>query len=244
MMRLDAFALDAQPVDVRPAPLERPWMDATDDRYAYRCLPLNIANACGWELHLPSGFTATWNGGSDLTDLVITPDPGCEPPASSHFGNGILTFKVPVLFRTEPGFDLIVQGPINRPKDGISALTGVVETDWAPFSFTMNWKLTRQNHPVRFEVGEPYCTIMPVRRSDLAGFSPRHRSLASDPELQAEYSAWYVSRAKFNQALVAEEPETVRQGWQKHYYQGRSVLGGEVKNGPRRTKLRLPNFST
>lgn len=218
-------------------------MDATDERSAYRCLPLTIANACGWELGCPSGFTATWNGGPDAGDLTITPDPDTVAPASSHFGSGVLTFSVPALFRTEPGFDLIAQGPINRPKDGVSALTGVVETDWAPFSFTMNWMLTRPNHPVRFEAREPYCHIMPIRRSDLENFAPRHRALASEPELQAEYIAWYESRAKFNQALVAEDPETVRQGWQKHYYQGRSVSGQAVQGGTHRTKVRLPDFS-
>jgi Family of unknown function (DUF6065) len=30
--------------------MERAWMDATDQRFAYRCLPLNIANAHGWEI--------------------------------------------------------------------------------------------------------------------------------------------------------------------------------------------------
>ena len=30
---------------VRPAEATRPWMDATPESFAYRCLPLNIANA-------------------------------------------------------------------------------------------------------------------------------------------------------------------------------------------------------
>ena len=31
-----------------PAPLRREWMDTSADRYAYRCLPLLIANQAGW----------------------------------------------------------------------------------------------------------------------------------------------------------------------------------------------------
>src|SRR5690606_30494589 len=49
-MKLTAHVLDGHTLDVRPAPRERTWMDATDQRYAYRCLPLDIANAHGWEL--------------------------------------------------------------------------------------------------------------------------------------------------------------------------------------------------
>ncbi|WP_042832409.1 DUF6065 family protein, partial [Xanthomonas citri] len=47
-MKLIAHVLDGHTLDIRPAPHERAWMDATEQRYAYRCLPLAIANAHGW----------------------------------------------------------------------------------------------------------------------------------------------------------------------------------------------------
>ena len=62
-----------------------------------------------------------------------------------------------------------MQGPINRPKDGIAALSGIIETDWSPYSFTMNWIFTRPDTPVRFEKGEPYCYIFPVSCGALEG---------------------------------------------------------------------------
>ena len=46
-MKLIAHVIDGHDVDIRPAPVERDWMDATNQRFAYRCLPLNIANAYG-----------------------------------------------------------------------------------------------------------------------------------------------------------------------------------------------------
>ncbi|MEA9787719.1 DUF6065 family protein [Xanthomonas campestris pv. raphani] len=54
-MKLTAHVLDGHTLDIRPAPHERAWMDATDQRYAYRCLPLAIANAHGWELLCQAG---------------------------------------------------------------------------------------------------------------------------------------------------------------------------------------------
>jgi hypothetical protein len=242
-MRLDAFVLDGHRVDIQPASFERDWMDATPQRFAYRCLPLTIANASGWEVNCPSGFTATWNGGQAMEDIVIEADPGTVAPAVSHFGRGVLTFHVPAVFRTEEGFDLVAQGPINRPKDAIYPLTGVVETDWTSFTFTMNWMLTRPHHPVRFEAGEPYCHLLPIRRADLEAFTPRKRALSSAPELQAEYEAWQASRNKFNAGLVAQDPATVSRGWQKHYYQGKSPTQTEKQDGAHRTKIRLRGFS-
>ena len=104
-------------------------MEATDQRYAYRCLPLNIANAFGWEVLCGSGFSAIWDGGPRIESVQVHPDAGTQAPAISHFAHGVLTFHITCIFRTEPGYDLMAQGPINRPKDGISPLAGVIETD-------------------------------------------------------------------------------------------------------------------
>ena len=62
---------------------------------------------------------------------------------SSNFGYGIVTWYLPYLFRTSPGYNLWVRGPVNSPKDGIVPLEGLVETDWAEATFTVNWKITR-----------------------------------------------------------------------------------------------------
>ncbi|HLA01734.1 MAG TPA: DUF6065 family protein [Aestuariivirga sp.] len=159
--------------EIRPAPLARDWMDATPEKFAYRCLPLNIANCQGWELLSPNGFTAIWNGGSAIDAIRIDPDESNEPPAAmSHFGSGILTFGVKGLFRTPEGIDLCATGPINRPKAGIHALTGIIETDWSEFGFTMNWLFTDKDRTVRFEKGEPFCTIYPVPRGLAESMDP------------------------------------------------------------------------
>ncbi len=179
-------------------------------RFAYRCLPLNIANAYGWEILCSSGFVASWNGRNEVSSISIVSDSGAPVPATSHFGHGILTFHIPYLFRTAPGFDLMVQGPINRPKDAIAALAGVVETDWSPYSFTMNWLFTRAETPVWFARDEPICHVFPIRRSDIEAVEPEIRALSSEPELWAQHQAWSKSRHTFNADLKRPGSEAVR----------------------------------
>jgi hypothetical protein len=41
-MELTAYIMEGHKIDIRPAPLEREWMDRSRERFAYRCLPLNI----------------------------------------------------------------------------------------------------------------------------------------------------------------------------------------------------------
>ena len=65
-MNLEAYALIPNPQKLVPAPPERAWMDAFKDGHAYRCLPLTIGNAYGWQLLLPVPVIAAWNGGTKL----------------------------------------------------------------------------------------------------------------------------------------------------------------------------------
>ena len=72
-MKLVAHVIDGHHVEIRPAPVERDWMEATNQRYAYRCLPLNIANAYGWEVLCNAGFLAIWNGKTTNDAIIIQP---------------------------------------------------------------------------------------------------------------------------------------------------------------------------
>ena len=239
-MKLIAHVLDGHTLDVRPAPREREWMDATDQHYAYRCLPLNMANGHGWELLCPTGMDVHWDGGNALESVTVSPDAGTEAIAVSHFGYGILTFHVPCVFQTPPGHELYVTAPINRPKDGIAGLTGLIETDWSPYGFTMNWKFTRPGR-VRYEAGEALCHFFPVARSTLAGTEPVWQPLSHNPALAQEHHAWLHSRGQFLQELGMPDSAASRAGWQRSYFKGPSP--GQCPAGvEHRTKLRLPMF--
>lgn len=85
------------------------------------------------------------------------------PPAISHFGVGVLTFHVNAVITTPPGVAIYATGPANNPKHGISPLSGIIETDWLPFTFTMNWRMTVKNEWVYFEKDEPFCLFYPIR---------------------------------------------------------------------------------
>lgn len=209
-----------------PAPLDRAWMDDTNQRFAYRCLPLNIANQAGWILTSPCTFELYWYGGGAKTDVEFRFLDPPDPCVSSHFGYGVLTFSLPYLFRTPPGINLWVKGPSNMPKDGIQPLEGVVEADWAVSTFTMNWKVTRPFEWIRFDRGEPVCMVVPVPRGLVESLAPQAVPVASDPGLDAKYKEWEASRRGFIEGLQKLDPDAVQRGWQKDYFQGKQPEGG------------------
>lgn len=217
-LNFDAYEIEYGPdMQIRPTPVTRKWMDETDRRFAYRCLPLTIANQSGWWIPCPINFTAWWDGGETKNSLRLEFDRG-ETRILSHFGSGIVTFAIPYLFRTPEGINLWVKGPTNLIKDGAQALEGIIETDWASSTFTMNWKLTRPNNVVQFREGEPICMVVPVQRGLAESLNARQMPLHANPEVEAGYRAWSQSREYFMSALAAGDQTAVARGWQKDYF--------------------------
>lgn len=239
-----------------PARATRDWMDQTAHRNAYRCLPLVMGNQCGWNLLNPTLVRARWNGGVDTDAIEFHfADPGTaatmasaraqavgaitEAPAFpiSTFGYGIVTWYIPFVIRTPPGWNLLVRGPANLAKDGIAALEGLVETDWPPMGFTMNWRFTRPGVWVTFKVDDPIAMIVPQRRGELERFAPVVKSLTDDPALAAAWAGWNANRNDANRALG--DPGAVM-AWQSDYMRGRCPDGTPAAEHQMRLRLRPP----
>ncbi|WP_024517913.1 DUF6065 family protein [Bradyrhizobium sp. Tv2a-2] len=242
-MRLICYPTKDEQPNIVPAPRERDWMERTRDRFAYRCLPLNVANEYGWLLLNTHPFVAEWSGGDEIGAVSIRSlEPRARTIAVSHFGQGVLTFSVDALFQTEPGYDLVATGPLNSPKDAIQPLTGVVECDWCPFTFTMNWIFTRKRAPITFERDEPFCMIFPVQRGFLETVEPEFRSLERDPELARNYKVYAQSRLEFNRTLNVPGSDAQIKKWQKFYFRG--LAPGKAAPPDHRVRVRLKEFLT
>ncbi|WP_313440186.1 DUF6065 family protein [Novosphingobium sp.] len=242
-MKLTCYVYSGWKPRIRAASQARGWMDATPERFAYRCLPLDIANSHGWEVLSPVGFEAEWNGGSAPEDVIIRPDPASPREALpvALFGAGVLTFHVEGLFRTEQGINLWAGGPPNSAKDGIAPLSGLIETDWSPYSFTMNWRFTRPNHVIRFEENEPFCFIFPIGRAAIEQVEPEIRPIEDAPELKEQFETWSAGRDAFHARMAAEPPSAPADKWQKNYFRG-TYASGAPGPSDHKTKLRLAEF--
>jgi hypothetical protein len=136
----------------------------------------------------------------------------------------------------------MVQGPLNQPKDAISPLSGIIETDWSPYSFTMNWRFTRAATRVSFAKGEPICHFFPVKRGLVEAFEPTIRSLSDDPELKQRRDSWRADRDRFIQELKLPGSPARAQKWQKYYYLGQEPDGRDAGLADHRIKLRVKPF--
>jgi len=228
-MELECYAMTTYPPQIVPGRPDRSWMDAFQGRFPYRCLPLVMANTTGWEILCPIDFTVVWNGGIDKNDLMVICDSDptytLEHLVASHFTHGVLTFHTGYMFRTPPGYAVWAQGAPNHVKDGIMPLSGLVETDWLPFPFTMNWLMTRPGS-VSFKKDEPFCFFNVIEHRKQEDIQPVIKTLDSNPDLKAQFDTWATMRSEFNAGLQNRDPAAMKEQWQKFYFKGEKPLAG------------------
>lgn len=220
------------------APYQRQLMDDTPGRGAYRCLPLSMANQAGWFVHAPVAFTAVWSGGVEAAAIQIEFDEASvvrSEAVMSHFGSGIVTFRLPFLFRTPPGIGLLVRGAPNWPLVNFAPLEGLVETDWNPSSFTMNWKILEPDRPARFEKEVPVCFIQPFDLNLPERLQAERKPLDQQSDDGRDYLTWRKDRQEFLGSEAQKRGE-----WQKDYFRGMDASGRAVET--HRTNFRLSEF--
>lgn len=237
---ITAYKLNETPGwTITPAPWSRQWMDETPGKGAYRCLPLTMANQAGWVIRSPFSFTAEWDGsptpGESIQFHFDDQDKEAPKWLQSHFGNGIITFRLPFLFRTPPGIGLLVRGMPNYPIVNFSPLEGLVETDWTAASFTMNWKITESKRQVIFSKEDPVCFIQPFDLALPEQLEARSCDIDENPKEKKQHFDWKDSRNEFLRDLKKHKG-----GWQKNYYKGLNNEG--KKSEHHRTNFQLSLF--
>ena len=126
----------------------------------------------GWHLLCPCAFEAVWHGGPAAGDVEIRLAESATEQTGfvqSLEGEGRLTFYSGYQCKTEAELALWVRGPINAFKDGALPLESVLDTSILPGTLTIQWRLTRPGQTVRFEAGEPFCTLLPYPKAGLDG---------------------------------------------------------------------------
>jgi hypothetical protein len=195
------------PIEIPPK--KREWMEV-NNKHAYKCLPLVVANGFGWEIKNPIKFDALWNGSIRHENAIkfnFYPENEDEKKIidsgfiSSHFGNGIITFSsLNFILRTTPGHNIFVKAPTNYFKHGAHALEAIVETDWLPYTFTCNWKITNKDTLVTFEKGEAIACIFPFQRNYIESFEVIEEEGDANSEFGKQHSLWGQKRAGLKEA--------------------------------------------
>lgn len=226
MVNIEVFQVSDSPMTVRPASRQRAWFDEFPDNFPYRCLPLVIANQAGLELSMNFAFSVVWDGTPAQSGIKVTSnDRRASTYITGHFGYGVLTFSLPYLFRTPENIGLMAIGPANLPKIGAVAMSGIIETAWSPYTFTMNWKMLEPGRGVMWDKDEPFCQLVPIDLTVIKEVKAVEKPITADPALHKAHAEWSESRRKFNEERKTAPRTPGPSPWQKHYFQGKLLNG-------------------
>jgi hypothetical protein len=247
-MKITLYKVEENPLEVRPGIKKRQWMDDTVDSYAYRCLPLTIANCTGWDFLAPCDFIIHWNGSDHKDGLTIEYYDDTQRFADSSFGYGIATFHTGYLVRTSEGVDTYVTGPPNTFYDYMAPCSGVVETYWLPFTFTMNWKLYYPGS-YHFNKGDSLAFIFPIQHE--FNIETEIKDISENKKLEEDFNVWSGERMQFietaNRVDETQEkinnidPDIPSSQWEKTYYTGHDRFGKKEKSHV--ISRKFPHFS-
>jgi hypothetical protein len=209
-------------------------MDRTSAAYAYRCVPLSAANTMGWELLNPVNCEFRWNGLTPHKQVFVYREKEVRYGPKSHFGTGVVTWDIPFLFRTPSDYGLVVTGPANHDRDHITPLDAFIRTDWLPFPFTMNWRITTPDVAIRFKAGEPIARIFPYPLALLDEMQLEIHDLFEDPEFFQRFQDWgrkrqqnYQQRQQVAVTATKGENPDLDGLWNRQYAKGTGAEAGE-----------------
>jgi hypothetical protein len=206
---------------------KRDWFD----KHFYKCLPLSIGNTYGFVVSLPFDLEVHWTGWSG-TDALTLRAVGDEPYRStphvgvgSHFGFGIFTVNLPVIFRTPPNVNLMTISPPNYQLAGLTPMTGVVETDNLRYIFTLNIRLNVIDTWVTIPRGCPIMGILPVPRY----FCDEFKLIAAD-QLFDEATVKQEKQTQKDHAATRNALKNISKPHDQSYYFGMDIYGNKFKN--------------
>ena len=135
---------------------------------------------------------------------------------------------LPLVMANSLGWFVVNDIPCEMEWDGTEPASGLKVwateelTDWLPYPFTMNWKMTAKNTRVRFERGEPIAQIIPYPADLISSVEPEILSLHNNPELYARYEDYRKKRTVFNEKFKYDGTKR-----QKYYVRGEDSMGNK-----------------
>ena len=170
-----------------PLRIKRKWMFNTKNKFAYECVPLNVANQYGWAVLSPTDFSISWWGGVNPDDVEIhIKEDDFKHNFLNYFGESIFTIHPDFIIQTPENYSTYIRGIPNGDKRGIKYLDAIVETDWLPFTFTYNIQLMEPG-TYNFKKGEPLFTFFPIERNTVENFELKEQNLINTEDLNLSY---------------------------------------------------------
>jgi hypothetical protein len=92
---------------------------------------------------------------------------------------------------------MFVSSPANTIIKNATPLSGIVETYWLPYTFTINWKINEPGIPVTVSAGDPIAQIFPIHINMFDDLELEIKDIYEAPEeFKTNLHNWTIERNK------------------------------------------------
>ena len=166
MYNIDAYKLTNICANVEQIPIQREWMEKTDNKHAYNCFPVSLTNRLGWGLSFPEDISFIWDGISDSSPYHVKILKG-EKYLSLVRGNASVSFKTGLTFITKENLSILSMPVPNLFIDGISPFTTIISSSWYRGEFPLAVRVTKSHTKITIPANTPIASIIPISLSEL-----------------------------------------------------------------------------
>ncbi len=164
MYQVEVYKEREDVANIEQLSVRRDWMDGPWGRHAYNCFPITLMNRFGWGLSFPDDITFIWDGNIDPSMWHVKILEG-EKWCHTGRGNGTISFKTGLTFRTSPDVTLLQLPVPNQFNTNYQAFTTSISTSFYPEEMPVSFKILQPNVEITIKAGEPIISIVPISLS-------------------------------------------------------------------------------
>jgi len=139
---------------IRQLSPKRDWMHSN----TYNCTPIMAANSLGYGIYFEEDISFVWDGDrKNPAEAVL----GSQYVWSGR-GEGTVSFKTNLIFRTDPDVSILTLPVPNEFLDGAEVITTVLSSSIFSGSLPIVWKLHEPNREYLVKAGTNIACVLPI----------------------------------------------------------------------------------
>jgi hypothetical protein len=160
---------DKNSAEINQVSIKREWMDQTDNKHAYQCMPVSLANTLGWAISFPEDISFIWDGICDTSDTHIKIIKG-HKYCSTARANATVSFNTYLTFKTSENITTLVMPVPNQFNENAQCFTTLITTSFYKSMIPIAWKVLKPNIEINIPAGQPVAVIIPISLTELQNF--------------------------------------------------------------------------
>jgi hypothetical protein len=152
---------------LQPLSVKRDFFDKSDNKSAYKCLPISSANVVGWGISFPEDISFIWGG--ELENFTQHVKILSGEDYVTVMENKTISFNTYFSLSTEKGVSTFIMPVPNQFSQEWATVSAIFSTSFYHDTIQPAITILQPNKIITIEAGTPVATILPISLSELNG---------------------------------------------------------------------------